>query len=79
MKKLELDLDALDVESFSTDARAEEEERGTVQAAAPCTCWRTCDCPTARYWCADAPETAISCDYTFNASCFVAEAADLPE
>jgi hypothetical protein len=71
-KKLSLDLEKLSVDSFETSA--EPRERGTVHANADnCTCARSCPCPTAAYYCADAYQTLISCDYTHNASCYVAD------
>ena len=68
-KKLSLQLDRLAVDSFDT-GRSDGATRGTVEANAGCTCYNTCACPTARYWCADMPETIYSCDYTHNASCW---------
>jgi len=69
-KKLRLDVERLAVESFDTE-QAPEEGRGTVkgQGAAPCTCARSCGCPTAKYWCAEIAFTVYSCDYTNNDSC----------
>ena len=78
-RKLSLDLDTLSVESFDTAARGEREE-GTVRghvideaeaiaAAKPCTCARTCLCPSNYYYCGTGPATIYSCDYTANASC----------
>ncbi|HET7232288.1 MAG TPA: hypothetical protein VFJ16_19940 [Longimicrobium sp.] len=68
-KKLSLEVDGLAVDSFATGG-ADQKERGTVEANAACTCLATCACPSARYWCADSPETSFSCDYTQNASCW---------
>lgn len=68
-KKLRLELDAVSVDSFAT-SDAMDARRGTVEAQAPCTCWRSCACPSAIYWCADIAETVYSCDYTQNASCW---------
>ena len=68
-KKLSLQVDRLAVESFDT-GRGDAAARGTVEANAGCTCYNTCVCPSARYWCADMPETIYSCDYTNNASCW---------
>ncbi|MFL5539002.1 MAG: hypothetical protein ACJ8J0_08420 [Longimicrobiaceae bacterium] len=68
-KKLRLDLDTVSVDSFATSDAADA-PRGTVAAQAPCTCWRSCVCPSAIYWCADIAETVYSCDYTHNASCW---------
>lgn len=68
-KKLQLDVDGLSVESFATGEG--EAQRGTVEAhAGQCTCPASCPCPSAPYYCADAYETSISCDYTANASCW---------
>ena len=59
MRKTRLDLDRLDVSSFSTTAR------GHVTAAeAACTCAASCACPSAYYY------TLYSCDYTKNQSCW---------
>jgi len=84
-KKLSLELDGLRVDSFETSPR-EEEARGTVHArelelqptppdvyddaAVACTCAASCPCPTAAYHCATVRFTAISCNYTYNASCY---------
>ncbi|HEX8696683.1 MAG TPA: hypothetical protein VF746_29970 [Longimicrobium sp.] len=84
-RKLSLELDGLRVDSFETSPR-QEEARGTVRArqlddvqptppevydaAAPCTCWESCACPSAAYYCATVRYTAISCDYTRNTSCY---------
>ena len=40
-KKLRLELDAVSVDSFAT-SDAMDARRGTVEAQAPCTCWRSC-------------------------------------
>ena len=81
-EKLRLELDALSVDSFAT-AAAPGEEAGTVRAAeddsaAPaffdCTCFNTCLCPTAYYWCGDGYHTIYSCKYTQNESCAVSAA-----
>jgi hypothetical protein len=69
-KKLSLQVERLSVDSFATGAG--EAARGTVEANAACTCFNSCVCPSARYWCADSPETVYSCDYTHNASCWTA-------
>ncbi|HSU15095.1 hypothetical protein [Longimicrobium sp.] len=51
MKKLELSIDQLAVDSFPTEAAALE-ERGTVRgAAAPCTAFDSCYCNTSLYRC----------------------------
>ena len=74
-KKLVLDVEALEVDSFQTSAE-EEETRGTVEARQdaaapqPCTCAYSCDCPSAIYWCAEIAWTVYSCDYTKNRSCW---------
>jgi hypothetical protein len=63
MKKLDLSLDRLAVDSF-TAGRTEGRE-GTVHAAErPCTSWDTCQCPTSAYLCSTQPATAISCPAT---------------
>jgi len=68
-KKLSLELESLKVDSFDTEAR-EAAPRGTVQAnAAACTCWASCLCRTAYYYCGDGPHTIHSCDYSYNQSC----------
>lgn len=65
MKKLELALDTLAIESFETGA-APRPEAGTVQAReADCTSPNTCRCPTAIINCATIPSTAYSCPVTF--------------
>jgi len=84
-KKLSLELEALAVESFDTTA-VDPGARGTVRGhdtegsdepvpTPPvyyddCTCLATCLCKTAAYYCATAPHTAVSCQYTYNASCY---------
>jgi hypothetical protein len=52
MKKLDLSIDQLAVDSFTTEAAALE-ERGTVRAAAAavCTGFDTCYCNTSLYRC----------------------------
>ena len=66
MKKLELSLDALAIDSFETGAAARPEE-GTVEArAAECTAPATCRCPTSIIRCATIPSTAYSCPVTFD-------------
>ena len=81
MKKLNLELDSLSVESFET-ASGTGEGAGTVRAAedggeAPayfdCTCHNTCLCKTAYYWCGDGYHTIYSCNYTNNESCYVSQ------
>ena len=78
-KKLNLELEALAVDSFETSAAGDG--RGTVhgQAAlapqptppvyADCTCAYSCLCPSNAYYCATVHATVISCDYTYNGSC----------
>jgi hypothetical protein len=80
-KKLTLNVDALAVASFATDAEAAQ-GAGTVHGRAivptppqyACTCQATCDCPSAYYWCGDGYYTLYSCDYTKNESCVVTRA-----
>lgn len=50
-----------------------------VEYRPPCTCFATCLCPTNAYYCATAPATAVSCDYTYNDSCFVTPNTFPPE
>ena len=77
MKKLSLELDALAVESFETGAamplrgtvRGQRIPHPTPPIQVDCTCVASCLCPTAAFYCATVQQTAISCDYTFNASC----------
>ncbi|MFL5537467.1 MAG: hypothetical protein ACJ8J0_00655, partial [Longimicrobiaceae bacterium] len=79
--KQRLDLEALVVDSFATTS-APAGPRGTVRGydadaqpqptppeAEGCTCAASCLCPTNAFYCATVRATAISCDYTFNASC----------
>jgi hypothetical protein len=63
-KKLLLDAEALEVQSFATgDAPADE--RGTVRAnEKECTVWASCVCPTSLYNCGTLPATQYSCQYT---------------
>ena len=69
MKKLQLRLETLEVESFRT-ADAPGRPAGTVRGQdAPCTCYDTCLCQTAYYYCGTGPFTIYSCDYTANRSC----------
>ncbi len=78
-----LHLDALRVESFATTepvpgVRGTVHGRGTRPPPDPtppveidaCTCAASCLCPTAAYYCATAPATVVSCDYTANVSCW---------
>lgn len=80
MKKLSLDLDRLSVESFATDAVEEvtgtvrgAEDGGEAAARAACTCFASCLCPSAYYWCGEGYHTIYSCDYTANASCLTGD------
>jgi hypothetical protein len=67
MGKLSLDLDALDVESFETEAEIVN-RRGTVHAeGAPCTEYFTCLCDTKPYRCG--PPSQYSCDYSKMTPC----------
>jgi hypothetical protein len=80
-KKLNLELEALAVDSFETSAAANG--NGTVHAhdattvchptppeyEGDCTCVDSCLCPTNAYYCATVHATVISCDYTYNGSC----------
>ncbi|MFL5539004.1 MAG: hypothetical protein ACJ8J0_08430 [Longimicrobiaceae bacterium] len=81
-KKLSLELEGLSVDSFAT-ADAPEARAGTVQGAedesgAPeyfdCTCFNTCLCKTAYYYCGDGYQTIYSCNYTHNESCVISAA-----
>ena len=66
MKKLELQLDALGIESFETGAVPRPEE-GTVEAQAmACTDPASCRCPTAIINCGTIASTAYSCRRTFD-------------
>lgn len=77
MRKLSLDLDALEVVSFETTGRYAG--RGTVLGREDsadggeyfdCTCAASCDCPSAYYRCNTNPvNTHYSCTYTQNESC----------
>ncbi|HEU0014521.1 MAG TPA: hypothetical protein VFQ45_12600 [Longimicrobium sp.] len=72
MRKLKLELEALEVDSFDTSAAADG-EAGTVearQADADCTYYATCLCKTAYYHCGTGPHTIHSCNYTFDARCY---------
>ena len=81
-RKLSLQLDTLAVESFATDS-APPAAPGTVRAAEDesagadyfdCTCFNTCVCKTAYYWCGDGYHTIYSCNYTHNESCAISSA-----
>ncbi|HEV7588439.1 MAG TPA: hypothetical protein VGO40_10020 [Longimicrobium sp.] len=66
MKKLELSLDSLAIDSFETGATPRPEE-GTVEAqAAPCTSPASCRCPTSVIRCGTIASTAYSCPVTFD-------------
>jgi len=66
MKKLELSLDTLAIDSFETGAVPRPEE-GTVEArAADCTAPASCRCPTAIINCGTIASTAYSCPRTFD-------------
>jgi len=66
MKKLELSLDSLAIESFET-GMAPRPEEGTVEArGAACTDPATCRCPTSIWACATISATAYSCPQTFD-------------
>ncbi|HWK88549.1 MAG TPA: hypothetical protein VNP72_01090 [Longimicrobium sp.] len=84
MRKLKLDIEALQVEQFST--QASPKEQGTVEAhcgTSPGPCWTTCD-PYGQnascwYTCNMYDDTCChtccrtcqySCDYTCGASCY---------
>jgi hypothetical protein len=80
-KKLTLELDSLSVDSFVT--APEGRATGTVRAAEDdskdpqyfdCTCFNSCVCPTAYYWCGDGYQTLYSCNYTHNESCALSRA-----
>ncbi len=84
-KKLNLELEALTVDSFATSAAIDG--RGTVRGQgggdapqptppvyAGCTCAYSCVCKTAYYWCGDGYHTIHSCDYSYNDSCKVTNA-----
>ncbi|HSU15096.1 hypothetical protein [Longimicrobium sp.] len=66
MKKLELSIDRLEVDSFPTAAAAPPEP-GTVQGqAADCTSPATCKCPTSLWACGTVAFTAYSCPASWN-------------
>jgi len=82
IRKLSLELDTLSVESFATEGGAPSAP-GTVrgaedESAAPnyfdCTCFHSCVCPSAYYWCGDGYHTIYSCNYTNNESCAISSA-----
>ena len=69
MKKLQLKVERLEVESFQT-MEVPRGAAGTVRGhGPPCTCYDTCLCETAYYHCGTGPQTIHSCDYTYNESC----------
>jgi hypothetical protein len=78
-KKLNLELEALAVDSFDTSAagdghgtvhgQADLAPQPTPPVYADCTCAYSCVCKTAYYWCGDGYQTLHSCDYTYNGSC----------
>jgi len=72
MRKLKLELEALEVDSFDTSG-GDGAGKGTVQAlqdaADNCTWYNTCLCKTAYYHCGTGPHTIHSCNYTFDARC----------
>lgn len=84
MKKLSLVIESLSVDSFETTTAAVK-ARGTVRGHGPvsgddpqptppvyvdgCTCADGCLDPTNAYYCATAPATVVSCQYTYNVSC----------
>lgn len=81
MRKLSLELDTLSVDSFVTAPTGEA--MGTVRAAEDdsdgpayfdCTCFNSCVCPSAYYWCGDGYHTLYSCRYTQNESCAISAA-----
>ena len=81
-KKLSLELEGLSVDSFATEEMPEA-AAGTVRGAedesdAPqyfdCTCFNTCLCKTAYYYCGDGYYTIYSCNYTHNESCAISAA-----
>lgn len=66
MKKLELSLEALSIDSFETGAAPRPEE-GTVEAReADCTAPATCKCPSSLFRCGTIASTAYSCPRTFD-------------
>ena len=80
-KKLSLELDSLSVDSFVTAPAGQA--AGTVRAAEgdskdpqyfDCTCFNSCVCPSAYYWCGDGYQTLYSCTYTNNESCVYTKA-----
>jgi hypothetical protein len=78
-KKIRLEPDALSVTSFDTTS-ASGTGRGTVRGREDaCTCALSCLCETAAYYCATAPATVVSCNYTQNDSCFVSPNPVTPE
>ena len=83
MKKLSLEVEALSVDSFETSrgqapfgtVRGHSEGDDPSNPTPPveldaCTCLAGCLDPTNAYYCATAPATVVSCQYTHNASCW---------
>jgi hypothetical protein len=67
MKKLTLNVDALEVQSFATVEM--EAERGTVQGQQQCTCY-TCTCPGCATCYGTCPNTcAVTCPNTCWETC----------
>ena len=68
MKKLELRVEELAVESFQTGR--EPGRPGTVRGHGDdCTWFASCVCQTAYYVCNTAPGTNYSCNYTHDERC----------
>jgi hypothetical protein len=70
MRKLQLDLDQLTVESFATSDNAEQ--KGTVVGEQQCTCQTQCTCPgcpTCDATCNRGNTCAASCAYTCAYTC----------
>lgn len=68
MKKLELRIESLAVESFST--AGEGRGAGTVRGHGDgCTYVESCLCETAYYFCGTGPATIHSCTYTNDERC----------
>lgn len=66
MRKLRMDPETLDVQSFDTD-ETRAPRRGTVRAAGQgCTQPASCPCPTNLYQCGTLHSTLVSCDYTVD-------------
>jgi hypothetical protein len=68
MKKLELRIESLEVESFRTGA--DGRDPGTVRGHGDdCTWFDSCFCETAYYYCGTGPATIHSCTYTNDERC----------